>query len=80
MTITSVTSKGQVVIPSMIRKRLNIKQGTRLCILESGGKVILQPITTDYFDQMAGIVNSQGRLLKDLLLERREEKEREDKR
>lgn len=79
MTITSVTVKGQVVIPSAIRKRLNIKQGTRLCILESGGKVILQPITEDYFDEVAGVLNSKGQLLKDLLEERRKEKAREDR-
>ena len=80
MTITSMTTKGQVVIPSAIRKRLNITQKTPLCILESGGKVILQPMTEDYFEQAAGILNAKGGLLKDFLEERRREKEREDKR
>lgn len=79
MTITSVTVKGQVVIPSAIRKRLNIKQGTRLCVVESGGKVILQPMNENYLDQVAGVLRTKGRLLKDLLEERRKEKQREDK-
>ncbi len=79
MTITSMTTKGQVVIPSAIRKRLNITRATRLCIVESEGKVILQPITEDYFDQMAGIVPSKGQMLKDLLQARRQEKDREEK-
>ena len=79
MTITSMTTKGQIVIPSSIRKRLKLTQATRLCIVESGGKVILQPVTADYFDQVAGIVPSKGQLLKDLLQERRREQEREDK-
>jgi AbrB family looped-hinge helix DNA binding protein len=79
MTITSMTTKGQIVIPSAIRKRLNITRATRLCIVESEGRVILQPVTEDYFDQVAGIVPSKGQMLKDLLQERRREKEREDK-
>ena len=74
-----MTTKGQVVIPSAIRKRLKITRATRLCIVESEGKVILQPVTEDYFDQVAGIVPSKGQMLKDLLEERRQEKEREDK-
>lgn len=80
MTITSMTTKGQIVIPAAIRKHLNITQATRLCITESGGKVILQPLTEAYFDQAAGILRDQGSLLKDFLKERQLEKEREDKR
>lgn len=79
MTITSITTKGQIVIPSAIRKRLNITRATRLCIVESEGKVILQPVTEDYLDQVAGIVPSKGQMLKELLEERRQEEKREDK-
>ena len=32
MTTTTVTTKGQIVIPSKIRKRLHIKKGTSLFI------------------------------------------------
>ena len=74
-----MTTKGQIVIPAAIRRSLNITRATRLCIVESGGKVILQPLTEAYFDQAAGILNDKGSLLRDFLKERRREKEREDK-
>ena len=79
MTTTIVTTKGQIVISSGIRRRLNIKKGTKLCVMEEGDKIVLQPLTTDYFDRMAGILNTKGRLTKSLLEERTREKEREDK-
>ena len=42
MNIT-VSSKGQVVIPSDIRKKYDIEQGTKLKVMESDGLVILIP-------------------------------------
>ena len=79
MTTTIVTTKGQIVIPSGIRRHLNIKKGTKLCVMEEGDKIVLQPLTSDYFDKMAGILNTKGKLTKSLLEERAREKEREDK-
>ena len=79
MTTTVVTTKGQIVIPSIIRRHLNIKQGTKLCVMEEGDKIVLQPLTHDYFEKVAGILNSKGKLTKKLLEERAKEKEHENK-
>ena len=79
MTTTVVTTKGQIVIPSKIRRRFNIKQGTKLCIVEKGGQIVLQPLTADYFEKMAGILPTKGKLTKAILEERAKEKELEDK-
>ena len=79
MTTAIVTSKGQIVIPSKIRRRLNIKKGTKLCIVEKGDQLILQPLTEDYFEKMAGILNTKGKLTKAILEERTKEKELEEK-
>ena len=43
MVMTIVTAKGQIVIPSGIRRKLNIKKGTRLSIEEKGDQLVLQP-------------------------------------
>ena len=80
MTTTVLTTKGQVVIPSDIRKHLNLKQGTRLCVVEEGNRIILQPLTADYFEKTAGVLKTKGRLGKALLAERRKERERERER
>lgn len=79
MTTSMVTAKGQVVIPSKIRRHLNIKKGTRLCIIEKGEQIVIQPLTEDYFERNAGILKTKGKLLQSLLEERAKEKEAEDK-
>jgi AbrB family looped-hinge helix DNA binding protein len=79
MTTTIVTTKGQIVIPSKIRRRHNIRRGTKLCIIEKGDQIVLQPLTSDYFEKMAGILNTKGKLTKVLLDERKADKETEDK-
>ena len=73
METTVVTVKGQIVIPSRIRRRYGIKRGTRVCLLERNGEIILKPITPEYFDKMAGILGNGDKYLEEL----RKEKERE---
>ncbi len=79
MTTTIVTAKGQVVIPSKIRRHLNIKQGTKLCVMESGDDIVLRPLTHEYFENMAGILKTKGKLTRSLFEERAKDKEAEDK-
>lgn len=79
MTITSVTAKGQIVIPSKIRKRLNIKKGTRFSVIEKGSQIILQPLNEEYFESLAGILKTRGKLTKAILEERGKEKGLEEK-
>jgi len=77
MVTTVVTTKGQVVIPARIRKRLNIKKGTRMYIEEKGDEVVLRPVTPAYLDKIAGVLQTEGRLSKSLLKERARDRRRE---
>ncbi len=79
MVTTTVTSKGQIVIPSKIRRHFKIKKGTRLCIVEKENEIVLQPLTKEYFERMAGIAGTKGKGLSALLEERAKEKAHEDK-
>lgn len=79
MVKTVVTTKGQVVIPSKLRRKFNIKKGTKLVIEERGDELILRPITPEYLDKLAGILPSKGSLTKLLLEERAKDREKEDK-
>jgi len=79
MNTAVVTTKGQIVIPSKIRRRYNLKKGTKVSITEENDKIILQPLTEEYFEQMAGILNSKGKLTRSLLEERKREQNLEDK-
>lgn len=76
MTTTIVTTKGQIVIPSKIRQRLKIKRGTKLYIEERGNELILKPVTPEYFERIAGVLQTKGKLSKALLEERAKDKER----
>jgi AbrB family looped-hinge helix DNA binding protein len=77
MSITVVTTKGQIVIPSRIRRKMNIKKGTKLYIDEKDDEIILKPVTRDYFKKIAGVLSTKGMLSKKLLEERAKDKEKE---
>ncbi len=75
-----VTIKGQVVIPSQIRRRLGIKKGTKVCFIERHDDVVIRPLTKDYFEKMAGLLKTGGKLAKGLLEMREQDRIREDER
>lgn len=77
MNTTVVTTKGQVVIPAKIRRKLNIKKGTRLYIEERGDELILKPVTPAYLERIAGVLQTRGKLSKALLEERARDRKRE---
>jgi AbrB family looped-hinge helix DNA binding protein len=77
MITTTVSAKGQIVIPSKIRRKYNIKKGVKLHIEERDGELVLKAITTDYIKKIAGILNTNGKLSSLLLKERLEDKNKE---
>lgn len=73
---TYMTVKGQIVIPSKVRRRLGLKQGTRVQVDldEQAHKIILTPITREYIQSLRGKYKGRG-LLKALSAEKKREKE-----
>ncbi len=73
---TTATSKGQIVIPSSIRRKLGIKEGTRIQIelKEDANEIVLKPITREYIHSLRGRFKGKG-LLKALMAEKRKERE-----
>jgi AbrB family looped-hinge helix DNA binding protein len=45
---TSITSKGQVTIPSDIRRALGLKTGDRVTFVTDGDRAILLPVRGDF--------------------------------
>ena len=43
MKLAKVTSKGQITIPIEIRKKLGIKEGSKVLFLEESERLILKP-------------------------------------
>jgi AbrB family looped-hinge helix DNA binding protein len=69
-----VTVKGQVVIPSKLRRKFGIKKGTQVSLFERDGEIVIKPITDEYIRSMAGITGTKGRLLKALKEEKVKER------
>ncbi|MEM2959708.1 MAG: AbrB/MazE/SpoVT family DNA-binding domain-containing protein [Candidatus Jordarchaeaceae archaeon] len=51
--LVTVTSKGQVVIPSRLRKELNIVEGEKLLVIREGNAIKMIPVPK--LSQMAGV-------------------------
>ena len=76
MVITKATSKGQVVIPAELRKKLNIKKGTRLAVSQGEGNLILlRPVPDDPIEASKGMLKGRTSLIKALLNDRAQEAE-----
>jgi AbrB family looped-hinge helix DNA binding protein len=73
---TYVTVKGQIVIPSKLRRKYGIKAGTRIEVWDDGNWIVLQPITREFIRSLRGVMKGSGALaiLED---ERRKEVERD---
>ena len=78
---TTVSTKGQMVIPASIRESLGIEPGTRVAVRQEGTRVILEPATLSaklrLIDEMqgctAGLPSGTDMLLEDRRLERERE-------
>jgi AbrB family looped-hinge helix DNA binding protein len=77
MNVAVVTStvKGQIVIPADIRRKFNIKKGSRVNIYDEGDRIIVEPLLDDPIQKGRGMLKTRGRILKALLEERKREAE-----
>jgi AbrB family looped-hinge helix DNA binding protein len=77
---TTVSSKGQLVIPAAIREVLGIKAGTRVSIRQEGAELILRPSTAitarQLIDELCGMTAGGYSMADDLIAERRAEDEK----
>lgn len=78
MATSVVTFKGQIVIPSRLRKKAGIKPGTRVYLEEKSGDIIVHPATPDFYERTFGVLKG-GEFVKSLEESRRKEKEHEER-
>jgi len=75
MAETSMSTKGQIVIPKKIREVLGLRPGAKFIIELEGDRVILRPVKENIVNRLYGKYKGLG-LLKDLAREHRREAER----
>ena len=72
--VSTVTTKGQLVIPSKLRRKYSIKEGTQVAFVEEENRLILQPLTPQFIRSLRGSLGKDSKALEILLAERRRER------
>lgn len=72
--ITTVSTKGQLVIPSAMRESLGIKPGTRVAVRVEGSHLVLEPVSEKTVDELHGIFKGGPSMADELQKERRLDK------
>jgi AbrB family looped-hinge helix DNA binding protein len=71
---STITSKGQLVIPVKLRRKHGFRKGTRVAFIEDGTRLVLQPVTPEYVRSLRGILKRKPSALRFLLKERKRER------
>jgi AbrB family looped-hinge helix DNA binding protein len=78
--ITTVSTKGQFVIPSEMRSALGIKPGTRIAVTHDGTKIILEPVTDELVEKTRGMLKGKAGQAEKLRRKWRQEDRRREER
>lgn len=73
---TTLSQKGQIVIPAKTRKSLGLKAGVQFSVEEKNGQIILHPKTPGYYEKFLGIIEDPD-LVKTLKQERQRDLKKE---
>jgi len=79
MSVVTTSSRGQIVIPKDVRKKLNILPGKKILVKAEGDRAILLPLPDDPVEHFCGIFQKGPSLTKALFSERKKERDREKK-
>ena len=71
-----VATRGRIVIPARLRRKLGIKPGTKVCFIEHGSDILFQPVTKKYVRSVCGMFKDTTSATAELLIERKKDRER----
>ena len=74
--ITTITSRGQTVVAAQLRRRLGLREGSRLSWIAGVESLVVTPVADDPIGALAGKYRGQG-LSRRLLAARRRDRARE---
>ena len=78
---TTISSKGQVVIPAELREQLKLEKGTPATWSEEKGRLVLTPITERRLSEIRGCLKpapGAPSMFEELFADRERERKRED--
>ena len=79
MPVVTTSSRGEIVIPKEVRKKVHIVPGKKILVKVEADRAILLPLPDDTVEHFCGIIKNGPSLTKALLTERKKEREREGK-
>jgi len=77
--VITVSTKGQIIIPSEIRKKYKIRQGDRFELQEIDGKLVLIPLPDKPLVGLYGVLKGKNSLTRSLQKEHANEIRKEQK-
>jgi AbrB family looped-hinge helix DNA binding protein len=78
MAIVQISSKGQILIPDRIRKRMGLtKSGGVRQLLEKSDHLVLKPVPADPIAAATGFLQTSASLTRDLIDQHKEEARRD---
>jgi AbrB family looped-hinge helix DNA binding protein len=73
--VSTVTTKGQLVIPSKLRRKYAIRKGTQVAFVEEENRLVLQPLTPEFIRSLRGSLKRDPSAQKILQAERKRDRE-----
>ena len=73
--VSTVTTKGQLVIPAKLRRKYAIREGTQVAFVEEENRLVLQPLTPEFIRGLRGSLKGEPSALKHLLEDRKRERD-----
>lgn len=71
---TTMSTKGQIVIPADLRQEMGILPGTRIALIREGDRLILQPVDAKYVRSLRGMFAGGSSMSEDREREHRDDK------
>ena len=72
--VSTVTTKGQLVIPAKLRRKYAIRKGTQVAFVEEENRLVLQPLTPEFVSSLRGSLKGDRSALNILLADRKRER------
>lgn len=62
--VTTLSSRGQVVIPEKIRKQMGLKDGAKLMVITDGTNLLLKPIKEPKIESFKKLIEESRKIAK----------------
>jgi len=73
MPLSKISSKGQILIPHQLRRKLGFKAGGKVQLIEEGGRLVIAPAADDSIAAATGFLIGKFSLTDDLRREHQKE-------